>query len=222
MFLTDETGPYDIRTKPHRLTERVNPQDLPAAILGDVLPESCKPESRTHTELALQIESTWNTYLNDCSAAGLNGGPDGFRDQEYSHSYRCILFAMPDLIKDQISMSRLYKYDILYRENGTYSLICRHDLYSDSGIFPTFEASSKWELDAARAQALQDITDWADFAEIPTWNLEEYFGFDGETAYFYGSKERHLISMWESDRERYGIYRIRTAPERLTASLAKQ
>ena len=65
----------------------------------------------------------------------------------------------------------------------------------------------------AELQALLDI--W-DFNNIPTWNPEEFSGFDGETTTVFtkGLGHDNLTSMWSAS-ERDAVYHIREAIEEI-------
>ncbi len=177
--------------------------DRPPAILGDRLPAACRKESYTFDEIADRTEHQWQKYSALCSAADLESH---FNNPDVSAFYRC----MQSAAFDNQGADGLYVYDLIQYRSGTAALRFRH-LYSSR--YPQYELDQEETipLTAEETTAILRVFEEEDFENIPTWNPEEYAGFDGETTYVLGSSE-HLIAMWCAG-EQYGIYKIRKAFE---------
>ena len=226
-------GTYDLRDE-ETLRGRVYEQDLPTAILGDKLPSFCYLEYYPPEEIERQNNLTWEFYASFCDSAGMTSDP-------FVSDYYCSLYAegrhkeVDGVLRCMQSVSfdtevgdpndegytahhGAYTYDIYVFNDGSGILFFTHfntDIYPRFAVWQTEEIT----LSKAEVDTLKNLLDEWDFENIPTWNPEEFTGFDGETTYVYsdGLGHHNLISMWQST-ERYGIYHIREAIEEMVRS----
>ena len=182
--------------------------DRPPAILGDRMPLSCQKESYTFEEIAKNTEHQWQMYSDRCSAAGLETYFNIKHAPDVRTFYRC----MQSVAFDEKSADGLYVYDLIQYRDGTAALRFRH-LYDHQYPQYTLEQDTTIPLTAEETETILHVFEEEDFENIPTWNPEEYTGFDGETTFVHGDSE-HLIAMWCAG-EQYGIYKIRTAFENI-------
>lgn len=235
IFLTpDGNGDYlmehylvaDIRYD-HSLQDWIYAHDHPSKIIGNALPDFCYKEYYSFEEIEKEFTAKWKYYDRLCYEADLESYLEyrSTRDENgkpiVTAFYRTLQAITFDVFykKDgmKIANSGLYCYDILFYANGGGTLHYRHFIYG-AGQKYTVDQDVTVELTAEEILNLQSVMKSNDFDNIPTWNPEEFDGFDGETTYIFasrsGSPSEHLISMWEST-PNYGIYQIRTAIEEL-------
>jgi hypothetical protein len=139
---------------------------------------------------------------------------------------RCMQRVSFDIMRDDKSYDGFYVYDLLLEEDGRGTLYFYHlddrDYLPDNYTYRIIQQETI-HLTAEEGTALKALlTEW-DFMNQPTWNPEEYMGFDGTTTYVYatgvigGEDKRYgsnLIVMWEPT-SRNAHYHIRTAIEDL-------
>ncbi len=232
----DPTHPVNIINRPRdirdtTISEYVYEQDLPSAILGDKLPSFCYLEYYPPEEIERMNNLHWEFYASFCDRAGMTSSPfvsdyycdlyEQGRHEEVEGAIRCMQSVSFDTEignpndEDYTVHHGAYTYDIYVFNDGTGILFFTHfnaDIYPRHAAWQTEEITlSKAEVDILKNLLVQ----W-DFQNIPTWNPEEFTGFDGETTFVYtaGLGHDNLISMWEST-ERYGICHIREAIEEI-------
>ena len=198
-------------------------QDFPAAILGDALPADCYPENYTPEEIARNVEEKWSLYNYHCNAVNIPHSSYVDRDNVRAYPFvRCIQSVSFDIVRNDTGYDGVYVYDFYAHKDGGGVLYFYH--LDDQSFLPSYTYTLIQEetipLTAEEvASVLNVMTEW-DFANQPTWNPEEFTGFDGETTYIYGQGKfgdtyrEHLIVMWSAS-ERYAHYHIRTALENL-------
>ena len=198
------------------------PQDQPSAILGDKLPAECYLENYTPEEIAKNVNWQWASYYSLCNQVQISHSVYTDRDQVRStHFIRCIHTVSFDIARDDRGYHGVYVYDLYVHEDGGGVLYFYH---LDDQDYPvciyTLIQDETISLTAEEVASVTNVMNKWDFASHPTWNPEEFQGFDGETTYIYGqgnfggSYSEHLIAMWEPT-ERYPHYHIRTAIEDL-------
>lgn len=207
----------------YNLNGYVYEQDFPAAILGDALPADCYPENYTPEEIARNVEGKWSLYNYHCNAVNIPHSSYVDRDNVRAYPFvRCIQSVSFDIVRNDTGYDGVYVYDFYAHEDGGGVLYFYH--LDDQSFLPSYTYTLIQEetipLTAEEvASVLNVMTEW-DFANQPTWNPEEFTGFDGETTYIYGQGKfgdtyrEHLIVMWSAS-ERYAHYHIRTALENL-------
>lgn len=213
------------------MKDRVYPQDLPTAILGDKLPSYCYLDYYTREEIERRSNLQWESYSSGCDRAGVTSDPfvsdfycqlyaEG-RHKEVEGAIRCIQDVSFDTVvedpedEDYTVRHGAYFYDIYVFTDGTGILFFTH---FNADAYPRYTAWQKEEFslsvtEVAKLQALLD--DW-EFNSIPTWNPEEFSGFDGETTTVFtkGLGHDNLTSMWSAS-ERDAVYHIREAIEEI-------
>ncbi len=206
------------------MKDRVYPQDLPTAILGDKLPSYCYLENYTPEEIAQKNESIWSWYYNTCNQINIphsiNHDRDGIACQKF---IRCIESVSFDLVRDENTYHGYYVYDLYVHENGAGVLYFYHLYYKNwlqQSAFHIIQEETI-PLTVEEVASVVDVMVEQDFAHHPTWNPEEFTGMDGSSTDIFavgnfggGGYEEHLISMWEPN-ARYPHYHIRTAIEDL-------
>ncbi|MBE6641104.1 MAG: hypothetical protein E7619_05915 [Ruminococcaceae bacterium] len=209
----------DIRTD---LTGCVYEQDTPSAILGDKLPSGCYLDYYSKETIAKRNYAVWRNYVYHCDKARIPSEPyltdyyAELRNQENGKKVdgviRCVEYVSFDIMDDKYAAHGAYFYDIYVFEDGTATLL----FYHFKEMIARYELLQSEEilLSAEEVNGLKALFEKWDFSNIPTWNPEEFMGFDGCTTYVLAKGgsfgEEHLISMWESN-ERYGIYHISCA-----------
>ncbi|MBE6632843.1 MAG: hypothetical protein E7620_00715 [Ruminococcaceae bacterium] len=197
-------------------------QDQPAAILGDRLPDSCYLDYYSPQELAKNNERIHQLYLHNCAVLNLPSLESIqlklMREKTEASVYRCLQSSSFDVIDPvrNYAWHGFYCYDLILYEDGTGSLHYRH--FIDKAAYEyELDEEATVSLTAEELIAFTTALQAYDFPNIPTWNPEELFGFDGETTYLIGGNDyfdTHLIGMWGSS-PRHGIYHLRTALEDL-------
>ncbi len=202
----------------------VLPQDLPTAILGDKLPSTCYLENYTPEEIAKNNEWKWSWYYDTCNQINIPHSINHDRDGvECIKFIRCIESVSFDLVRDDGNTYHgYYVYDLYVHENGAGVLYFYHLYYKNwlqQSAYHIIQEETI-HLTAEEVASVVSVMVEQDFAHHPTWNPEEFQGFDGSStdifaAGNFGEKyEHHLISMWEPT-ARYPHYHIRTAIEDL-------
>lgn len=223
-YLYNSAWPIDIRDEyAYTMTVYIYEQDLPSAILGDKLPAKCYLENHTPKDIAKNVEREWAYYYDMCNQ--VNIPHSNYADQELVVSYphiRCIQSVSFDIVRDEKGYDGVYVYDLYVHEDGGGVLYFYH--LDDQNYLPTYTYTLIQEetisLTAEEVASVTDVMVEWDFANHPTWNPEEFSGFDGSTTYvfgrgqFGGSYVHHLISMWDPT-ARYPHYHIRKAIEDL-------
>ncbi len=206
------------------LTGYVYEQDMPDVILDGKLPPMCYLDYYSAEEIAENNFYEWKNYVYTCEKSGITSDPylseyykklfDEDRLSGLEGVIRCIEYVSFDIITEEYGAHGVYFYDIYVFKDGTATLLFYH--YKDTRHRYTILQTEEIHLSAEEVNGLKALLEKWDFENIPTWNPEGYFGFDGEQTYIYVKKSGvdHLISMWMST-ERYGIYHIRIAIEEL-------
>jgi len=190
--------------------------DQPSVILNGKMPDSCYKENYSYDQVNQIVEEKWRLYNTECAMAGLKS--DFYYTQLSEDKAELFIRCLQTVSFDgrENGDHGLYVYDISVREDGSGSLRFQH-MYLHA--YPSYEPPEQdvtVPLSAEVVTSLLNLFDEYDFDNIPTWNPEEFNGFDGETTYILRSDgwNSHLITMWEST-EGYGIYHIRCAIEEL-------
>ena len=222
-------SPCDIRDT--TISRYVYEQDLPTAILGDKLPSYCYLEYYPPEEIERMNNLQWEFYARFCDRAGMTSDPlvsdyycdlyEQGRHEEIDGVIRCMQSVSFDTEvgdpndEGYTAHHGAYTYDIYVFNDGSGILFFTH---FNTDIHPRFAVWQTEEITLSKAEVdtLKNLLDEWDFKNIPTWNPEEFSGFDGENTYVYtkGLGHDNLISMWQST-ERYGIYHIREAIEEI-------
>ncbi len=231
-YLYNSAWPIDIRDEyAYTMTEYIYEQDLPSAILGDKLPSYCYLDYYTPEEIERRNNLEWEFYSSGCDRAGVTSDPfvsdfycelyaEG-RHKEVEGAIRCIQDVAFDTVvedpenEDYTVHHGSYYYDIYVFTDGTGILFFTH---YNTDAYPRYTAWQKEEisLSVAEVAKLQTLlNDW-DFKSIPTWNPEEFSGFDGETTTVFtkGLGHNNLTSMWSASK-RDAVYHIREAIEEI-------
>ena len=206
-------------------------QDFPAAILGDALPSDCYLDYYEPEEIERRNNLEWEFYGEKCARAGIPTDPfvsdfycelyaEG-RHKEVDGAIRCIQSVSFDTEEgdpedeDYRIHHGSYFYDIYVFTDGTGILFFTP---FNTDVYPRYAVWQKEEiaLSVAEVAELQALLDIWDFNNIPTWNPEEFSGFDGETTTVYTNVSGHhnLTSMWSAS-ERDAVYHIREAIEEI-------
>ena len=206
-------------------------QDFPAAILGDALPADCYLDYYSPEEIERRNNLQWEFYGEDCSRAGIPTDPftsDFYcdlyaqgRHKEVDGAIRCIQSVSFDTeegdpeSEDYTVHHGAYFYDIYVFTDGTGILFFTH---FNTDVHPRYAVWQKEEikLSVIEVQKLTTLLDVWDFDNIPTWNPDEFSGFDGETTTVFtkGLGHHNLTSMWSAT-ERDAVYHIREAIEEI-------
>ena len=206
-------------------------QDFPAAILGDALPSDCYLDYYSPEEIERRNNLEWEFYGEYCSRAGIPTDPftsDFYcdlyaqgRHKEVDGAIRCIQSVSFDTeegdpeSEDYTIHHGSYFYDIYVFTDGTGVLFFTH---FNTDVYPRYAVWQKEEikLSTIEVEKLTTLLDVWDFNNIPTWNPEEFSGFDGETTTVFTSISGHhnLTSMWSAT-ERDAVYHIREAIEEI-------
>ena len=206
-------------------------QDFPTAILGDALPSYCYLDYYSPEEIERRNNLEWEFYGEYCSRAGIPTDPftsDFYcdlyaqgRHKEVDGAIRCIQSVSFDTEEgdpedeDYRIHHGAYFYDIYVFTDGTGVLFFTH---FNTDVYPRYAVWQKEEikLSVIEVQKLTTLLDVWDFDNIPTWNPEEFSGFDGETTTVYTNVSGHhnLTSMWSAS-ERDAVYHIREAIEEI-------
>ena len=220
----------DIREK-EMIAEYVYEYDLPSAIIGDKLPAHCYLDYYEPEEIERRNNLEWEFYGSACGSAGLSTDPyksdfycelyaEG-RHKEVDGAIRCIQSVSFDTeegdpeSEDYTVHHGAYFYDIYVFTDGTGILFFTH---FNTDVHPRYAVWQREEikLSTIEVEKLTTLLDVWDFNNIPTWNPEEFSGFDGETTTVFTSISGHhnLTSMWSAS-ERDAVYHIREAIEEI-------
>jgi hypothetical protein len=202
-------------------------KDLPSAIVGDNLPPECYLDFYDAETILENNLLQWEYYYSACNYVNIPHATLMSSADEKGRTFiRCMQRVSFDIMRDDKSHDGFYVYDLLLEEDGGGTLYFYHlddrDFLPDNYTYRIIQQETI-PLTAEEGTALKALlTEW-DFMNQPTWNPEEYMGFDGTTTYVYatgvigGEDKRYgsnLIVMWEPT-SRNAHYHIRTAIEDL-------
>lgn len=225
-YLCDMTFAADGR-EDDTLRGQVLDKDLPTAILGDKLPPECYLDFYDAETILENNLLQWEYYYSACNYVNIPHATLMSSADEKGRTFiRCMQRVSFDIMRDDKSYDGFYVYDLLLEEDGGGTLYFYHlddrDFLPDNYTYRIIQQETI-PLTAEEGTALKALlTEW-DFMNQPTWNPEEYMGFDGTTTYVYatgvigGEDKRYgsnLIVMWEPT-SRNAHYHIRTAIEDL-------
>lgn len=225
-YLCDQVYAADGR-EDDTLRGKVLDKDLPSAIVGDNLPPECYLDFYSPEEILENNLREWNGYYSACNGVNIPHATLMRSASEKARTFiRCMQRVSFDIMRDDKSYDGFYVYDLLLEEDGSGTLYFYHlddkDYLPDNYTYRIIQQETI-PLTAEEGTALKALlTEW-DFMNQPTWNPEEYMGFDGTTTYVYatgviGGEDRrygsNLIVMWEPT-SRNAHYHIRTAIEDL-------
>ena len=202
-------------------------KDLPTAILGDKLPPECYLDFYTPEKILENNLRRWEYYYSACNGVNIPHATLMRSASEKARTFiRCMQRVSFDIDRDGESYDGYYVYDLLLEEDGSGTLYFYHlddkDYLPDNYTYRIIQQDTI-ALTAEEGNALKALLVEWDFMNQPTWNPEEYMGFDGTTTYVYatgvigGEDKRYgsnLIVMWEPT-SRNAHYHIRTAIEDL-------
>ncbi len=229
-YILEQCYQVDVRDDEF-MVDITHPHDLPSAIIGDKLPARCYLDYYEPEEIERRNNLQWEFYGEDCSRAGIPTDPfvsDFYcelyaqgRHKEVEGAIRCIQSVSFDTEEgapedeDYTVHHGAYFYDIYVFTDGTGVLFFTH---FNTDVYPRYAVWQREEikLSVAEVAKLQSLLDSWNFNDIPTWNPEEFSGFDGETTTVFttGLGHHNLTSMWSAS-ERDAVYHIRTAIEDL-------
>ena len=208
------------------LRGKVLDKDLPTAIVGDKLPPECYLDFYSSEEILENNLREWNYYYSACNGVNIPHATLMRSASEKNRTFiRCMQRVSFDIERDEKSYDGYYVYDLLLEENGSGTLYFYHlddkDYLPDNYTYRIIQQETI-SLTAEEGTALKALLVEWDFVHQPTWNPEEYMGFDGTTTYVYakGNVDKddgygtNLIVMWEPT-SRNAHYHIRTAIEDL-------
>lgn len=192
----------------------------------DDLAETLSPE-----EIAQNVEDKWVEYCVMCNNINISPSPESFGHYGagYSKFIRCIQEVSFDIVRDdgRNTYHGCYVYDLYIYEDGTGELRFAHlcHMNNTEQVIYKYEYQSVQEesipLTVEEVSSVVNVMIEQDFAHQPTRHPDEELGFDGSTTMILGvgnfgggSRDVHLISMWEPD-ERHPHHHIRTAIEEL-------
>ena len=169
----------------------------------------------------------WDNYYSACNGVNIPHATLMRSASEKSRTFiRCMQRVSFDITRDEKTYDGFYVYDLLLEKDGSGTLYFYHlddkDYLPDHYTYRVIQQETI-PLTAEEGASLKALMVEWDFVDQPTWNPEEYMGFDGSTTYVYatgiiGGEDRrygtNLIVMWESG-EKYPHYHIRTAIENL-------
>ena len=202
-------------------------KDLPTAIVGDHLPPECYLDFYSPEEILENNLREWNGYYSACNGVNIPHATLMRSASEKARTFiRCMQRVSFDIDRDGKSYDGYYVYDLLLEEDGSGTLYFYHlddkDYLPDNYTYRIIQQETI-ALTAEEGNALRALLVEWDFVNQPTWNPEEYMGFDGTTTFVYatgliGGEDRlygtNLIVMWEPT-SRNAHYHIRTAIEDL-------
>ena len=202
-------------------------KDLPTAIVGDHLPPECYLDFYSPEKILENNLREWNYYYSACNGVNIPHATLMRSANEKARTFiRCMQRVSFDIDRDGESYDGYYVYDLLLEEDGSGTLYFYHlddkDYLPDNYTYRIIQQETI-ALTAEEGNALKALLVEWDFVNQPTWNPEEYMGFDGTTTFVYatgliGGEDRlygtNLIVMWEPT-SRNAHYHIRTAIEDL-------
>ena len=202
-------------------------KDLPSAIVGDHLPPECYLDFYDAETILENNLLQWEYYYSACNYVNIPHATLMSSASEKARTFiRCMQRVSFDIDRDGESYDGYYVYDLLLEEDGSGTLYFYHlddkDYLPDNYTYRIIQQDTI-ALTAEEGNALKALLVEWDFVNQPTWNPEEYMGFDGTTTYVYatgliGGEDRlygtNLIVMWEPT-SRNAHYHIRTAIEEI-------
>ena len=205
------------------LQDGILPQDLPSAILDGRKPSAMYLENHSYEEINQKIDDQWYHFTLHNDSAGLPNPSRAWREKadektdgalkkffRYIHDYGL------DTLEERFASSGVYFLDIWFFKDGSGEMTFRH--YDWRGAHTlTILQEEVFALSEEEITRILDMAEEVDFSNIPTWNPEELWGFDGDEIYICEMPSNHLISMWAPP-ENSGIARLGAVIEEIAVS----